>query len=862
MNQKTLCYSSYVSPLRNQVSSIIVMFNLTLVKRDKFNKRVVLVYKLRFIFKLAQSLYDRYYHTVFKVLAYIMTKLLTYIIMFMKWVFFGAKTFADVCWRATTTTLNNFVTGIKAFFKKIKLGLSYYVWEIALKRPVMWLYSVADRFIAFLVELCIYMVIRMGGFAIFCYFVWVSSVLMEFGLGSFNVNYGFECGGYDGANVFSTYFLRCHFVYLIYMVGQTLISFCTYHLYSITASLFYIGTYLCPADLFCWLKWFFVLVQDAKMVFLYEWSHHAYVNMDEFILQIRLLYKNPNDVYDIKSLTRFFCFPKIVAAIASGFMSFCYILCSSDAFIFCGCFFAINTLLSLILLPYLGLYGVLVFNGLFLLLFWWNVVAHFNFFMVYNGVLKVNFGKWFTFMSFKPIFFEINIDSLSYSYILLTLTIALFVFVYTFSYFRYEPNVERLLLLINLFVASMILLVSGGNLFVMYLGWECIGLTSFFLINYWSTKPATSKAAFKAYVFNKFSDVSLFGAILLTWMISDDVNIYIFSTDITIFQNKNISVYNDVYPANEIIVGLLIFSAFIKSAQFGGHIWLPDSMEAPVPASALIHSATLVSAGIFLVLRFFYLFEQSAYAISCLLLFGSFTAFFGGCAAMFQSDAKRILAYSTISHCGFLMVVSTLKVPELTIFYLYVHGFFKAAVFLCVGNIIRYAQNNQDVRTMGKYWKVLPLECLCALICLANLAGLPFTLGFFIKHFLIISALNNNFLFYYVGVFLVLSAFTGLFYSYRLYSNVFFDSKKSDSSQYISTSRIEIKSWLFSSTTVSANFAIIGLILCGTLFSFTHFYLLVKLSYLLFLYLILLSFNFWCCLLLLVDGLLFLQMPK
>jgi len=126
-------------------------------------------------------------------------------------------------------------------------------------------------------------------------------------------------------------------------------------------------------------------------------------------------------------------------------------------------------------------------------------------------------------------------------------------------------------------------------------------------------------------------------------------------------------------------------------------------MEAPVPASALIHSATLVSAGIFLVLRFFYLFEQSAYAVSILLIFGSFTAFFGGCAALYQSDVKRVLAYSTISHCGFLMVTCTLKVPELTIFYLYVHGFFKAAVFLCVGTIIRYAQNNQDVRTMGKY---------------------------------------------------------------------------------------------------------------------------------------------------------------
>jgi NADH-quinone oxidoreductase subunit L len=126
-------------------------------------------------------------------------------------------------------------------------------------------------------------------------------------------------------------------------------------------------------------------------------------------------------------------------------------------------------------------------------------------------------------------------------------------------------------------------------------------------------------------------------------------------------------------------------------------------MEAPVPASALIHSATLVSAGIFLVLRFFVLFEQFNSAVSVILIFGSITAFFGGCSAIFQSDVKRVLAYSTISHCGFLMVTCALKVPELTILYLYVHGFFKAAVFLCIGNIIRFSQNNQDFRVMGQY---------------------------------------------------------------------------------------------------------------------------------------------------------------
>lgn len=161
-------------------------------------------------------------------------------------------------------------------------------------------------------------------------------------------------------------------------------------------------------------------------------------------------------------------------------------------------------------------------------------------------------------------------------------------------------------------------------------------------------------------------------------------------------------------------------------------------MEAPVPASALIHSATLVSAGVYLLLRFSKFVELSSYAYVLVPVVGSFTAFVGGFVSMYQSDVKRTLAYSTISHCGFLMVISTFFSVEYVLLYLYVHGFFKAATFLCVGNVIRFSRNYQDFRRMGAYFKYLPFECLACFVCLINLGGLPFTFGFFIKHYLFV----------------------------------------------------------------------------------------------------------------------------
>lgn len=217
-------------------------------------------------------------------------------------------------------------------------------------------------------------------------------------------------------------------------------------------------------------------------------------------------------------------------------------------------------------------------------------------------------------------------------------------------------------------------------------------------------------------------------------------------------------------------------------------------MEAPVPASALIHSATLVSAGVFLLLRFSPLFEISTYALYVIPFIGSFTAFFGGICAAYQSDIKRILAYSTISHCGFLMVSYSISVPEYTILYLYIHGFFKAAVFLCAGNIIRFSRNYQDFKRMGLFFKSLPFEFYASFVCLMNLCGLPFTIGFYIKHLLIVGLSTNDFLFYFIFVNVVGGAVSGLFYSYKFFYYSFLDVKKAKKSIYETSTNSSLSS--------------------------------------------------------------------
>jgi NADH:ubiquinone oxidoreductase subunit 5 (subunit L)/multisubunit Na+/H+ antiporter MnhA subunit len=253
-------------------------------------------------------------------------------------------------------------------------------------------------------------------------------------------------------------------------------------------------------------------------------------------------------------------------------------------------------------------------------------------------------------------------------------------------------------------------------------------------------------------------------------------------------------------------------------------------MEAPVPASALIHSATLVSAGIFLLLRFTHLFEYSIYSYYIVPLIGSFTAFFGGLSSSYQSDIKRILAYSTISHCGFLMVCYSTYIAEYTILYLYIHGFFKAAVFLCVGNVIRFSRNCQDFRRMGGFYKYLPFECISSFLCLINLSGLPFTIGFYIKHLLLIGIYLDNIFLYFIFINILGGAIFGLIYSYRLFYYVFFDFKKSKKIIYNQSNRLVLKSNFYSNTTKASNIAIFGLMIVSYIISLYLFNLFLNKS--------------------------------
>ena len=279
------------------------------------------------------------------------------------------------------------------------------------------------------------------------------------------------------------------------------------------------------------------------------------------------------------------------------------------------------------------------------------------------------------------------------------------------------------MLLINWFIFSMIFLVSGNNFFTLILGWELIGLTSFLLINFWKFKSTTLSCSFKAFSFNKFSDLFLMLSFCLLW------DMYKISTIDTLLLVIDI---NKLYTNNTLLASAicLLLCSSVKSAQIFGHLWLPDSMEAPVPASSLIHSATLVSAGIYLILKFQSLFIITN-TLNIIVILGSITACYGGLVAASQSDVKKILAYSTVSHCGFIFVTIGLNNFILSIIYLYLHGLFKAVTFFCVGSLIKY-NSAQDTRLMGSL-KNQPINVLTLIFSAINLGGMPFTFGYLYK---------------------------------------------------------------------------------------------------------------------------------
>jgi NADH:ubiquinone oxidoreductase subunit 5 (subunit L)/multisubunit Na+/H+ antiporter MnhA subunit/heme/copper-type cytochrome/quinol oxidase subunit 2 len=363
---------------------------------------------------------------------------------------------------------------------------------------------------------------------------------------------------------------------------------------------------------------------------------------------------------------------------------------------------------------------------------------------------------------------SLKVDFLSYMFILLVVVIGLATNFYTSNYLKHEAVEDTFILLINWFIFSMIILVLGNNLFTLFLGWESIGLSSFFLINFWSTKRGTVKSSFKAFFFNKLSD-----AFLLIFLII--INYTTSLNDLTTIVNKLVlNPYNN-YESYNISMYFLLGCSLFKSAQIFGHLWLPDSMEAPVPASALIHSATLVSAGVYLLLRFTPLVTLSN-TNTLIMVIGSLTAAYGGIVSASQTDMKKLLAYSTISHCGFLFVTIGAQIYSATIIYLFMHGLFKASTFFCAGSFIRIA-GSQDTRKMGALSRVLPVDTIFLIICSFNLGGLPLSFGYLYKGALLSCLLLCSANYLIVGLCFI-GMLSSVVYVYRLVYYTAFDTAK------------------------------------------------------------------------------------
>ena len=354
-------------------------------------------------------------------------------------------------------------------------------------------------------------------------------------------------------------------------------------------------------------------------------------------------------------------------------------------------------------------------------------------------------------------------------FVFLTIIIGLFVNVYTFVYMKKEPFLIYFVVLLNLFLFSMIFFLLSYTLTSLFFGWELIGLFSFLLINFWTNKVSTKKAAYKALIFNKLSDLSFLIVFIISLSFSFVDNVTSFKS-IFLLSDITFIFFNRSLPLLFFYIFFLTICCFCKSAQLGFHVWLPDSMEAPIPASALIHSATLVSAGLYLMFLSRDLFMLSGFT-KFIFFWCSTTAFYGGFVSSFQTDLKKILAYSTISHCGFLFCLIIFNLNEFFYFYFFNHGIYKSLSFIIVGLIVS-SSRYQDFRRIGSFKKNYYIYKNVLATSLFNLGGLPFSIGFFSKYFLVsnINILSFN---YFSLLFLHLSCYNGFFYSLNIYNNIF-----------------------------------------------------------------------------------------
>ncbi|MFA6120630.1 MAG: NADH-quinone oxidoreductase subunit L [Sideroxydans sp.] len=405
-------------------------------------------------------------------------------------------------------------------------------------------------------------------------------------------------------------------------------------------------------------------------------------------------------------------------------------------------------------------------------------VSFFASLAIFNDVLAGNTfnGPIYTWLTSGDTSFQVGflIDKLTVTMMLVVTFVSLMVHIYTIGYMEEDPGYQRFFSYISLFTFSMLMLVMANNFMQLFFGWEAVGLVSYLLIGFWYTKPTAIYANLKAFLVNRVGDFGFLLGIALVLMVFGTLDYQ------TVFANAH-NYANDLAPIPGVswnlitaICILLFIGAMGKSAQFPLHVWLPDSMEGPTPISALIHAATMVTAGIFMVARMSPLFEMSDTALSFVLIIGAITALFMGFLGIIQNDIKRVVAYSTLSQLGYMTVALGASMYTGAIFHLMTHAFFKALLFLAAGSVIIAMHHDQDIRNMGGLRKYMPITWITSLIGSLALIGTPFFSGFYSKDSIIEAVQLTNIpgsSFAYFAV--VAGVFVTAFYSFRMYFLVF-----------------------------------------------------------------------------------------
>jgi NADH-quinone oxidoreductase subunit L len=383
-------------------------------------------------------------------------------------------------------------------------------------------------------------------------------------------------------------------------------------------------------------------------------------------------------------------------------------------------------------------------------------------------------GNWLTSGALQ-VDWSLRIDSLTAVMLVVVTTVSSLVHLYSIGYMADDPCRPRFFAYLSLFTFAMLMLVTADNLVQMFFGWEGVGLLSYLLIGFWYEKPSANAAAIKAFVVTRVGDFGFGLGIFLVFVLTRSVGFEQIFAAAPALANHTVRVFGLDMDAMTIACLLLFTGAMGKSAQFLLHTWLPDAMEGPTPVSALIHAATMVTAGVFMVARLSPLFAEAPAALSFVTFIGATTAFFAATIALVQNDIKKVIAYSTCSQLGYMFAGLGVGGYSLGIFHLFTHGFFKSLLFLGAGSVITAMHHEQDMRMMGGLWRRIPYTFAMMTIGTLALTGFPFTAGYYSKDAIIEAAYASGRVGSYYGfVLTTLAAGLTSFYSWRLVFLTFF----------------------------------------------------------------------------------------